>query len=146
MVVQSGINFDGFGLQFLFGIGSDGFHLRDLFQVSAVIDRLANLGKPIHLTAVGAPSQMPPGSPGEPTAGGEWYAPWSEDVQADWLTSLCEIALSKPYVESVCLQPLADSDDSVIAHGGLLRENNTPKPAFQRLLQLRERLVSGAET
>ena len=146
MVVQSGINFDGFGMQFLFGIGSDGFHLRDLFQVSAVIDRLANLGKPIHLTAVGAPSQMPPGSPGEPTAGGEWYAPWSEDVQADWLTSLCEIALSKPYVESVCLQPLADSDDSVIAHGGLLRENNTPKPAFQRLLQLRERLVSGAET
>jgi hypothetical protein len=142
--VQSGINFDGFGLQFLFGIGSEGFHLRDLFQVSALIDRLANLGKPIHLTAVGVPSQMPPGAPHELAAGGEWYAPWSPDVQADWLTSLCEIALSKPYVESVCLQPLVDSDDSAVMHGGVLLADLKPKPSFQRLLQLRERLVSGA--
>lgn len=143
MLVQSGINFDGFGLQFLFGLGSDGFHLRDLLQVSALIDRLANLGKPIHVTAVGAPSRTPPAGPGEPAGGGQWRAPWSEEVQAEWLTALCEIALSKPYVESVCFQPLLDAPDAVIPHGGLLREDQTPKPAFDRIAQLRQRLVSG---
>ena len=63
MAVQSGINFDGFGLQFIFGIASDGYHVRDPFQVSVLIDKLANLGKPLHVTALGAPrasSARPP--------------------------------------------------------------------------------------
>lgn len=143
MVVQSGINFDGFGLQFLFGIDSEGYRVRDLFQLSALIDRLANLGKPIHVTAIGAPSKA--GAPrGKPTAGGQWHAPWSDEIQARWLTSACEIALSKPYVESVCFQPLSDADDNVIASGGLLKADHTPKPVMNSLLELRRRLTAGS--
>ena len=142
MAVQSGINFDGFGLQFMFGIGSEGYRLRDPFQVSALIDKLANLGKPLHVTALGAPSQAV-ADPGL-SAGGEWHAPWSEQVQADWLTTLCEIALSKPYVETVCIQPLVDAADNVIATGGLFREDMTPKPALAQLVEMRKRLLAGA--
>lgn len=141
MAVQSGISFDGFGLHFVFGIGSDGFHLRDPFQVSALIDRLANLGKPLHVTALSVPSQPLPDE-GTP-AGGEWHAPWSEDIHADWLVALCEIALSKPYVETVCLQPLADGADDVVANGGLLRADLAPRPAFARVGELRRRLLGG---
>lgn len=140
MAVQGGISFDGFGLQFLFGIGSDGFYLRDPFQVSALLDRLANLGKPLHVTALSVPSRPPAAD--SIGAGGEWHAPWSEDTQAEWLTTLTEIALSKPFVETVCLQRLVDRPDDVIAGGGLFREDLNPKAAFTRLVELRKRLLS----
>jgi hypothetical protein len=139
MAVQSGINFDAFGLQFVFGIGSDGFHVRDPFQVSSLIDKIANLGKPLHVTALAAPSRPSNGG----ASGGEWHAPWSEEVQAEWLTTLCEIALSKPYVESVCLQPLVDGPTNVIPTGGLLRQDLSVKPAFTQLSELRRRLLAG---
>ncbi len=137
MAVQSGISFDGFGLQLLFGIDSDGFHLRDPFQVSALIDKLANLGKPLHITALGVPSV-----PAEGGRGGQWHAPWSDEVQADWLVTLSEVALSKPYLETICLQPLVDSPDAVIPSGGLLKPGGQPKPAFARLTELRQRLIA----
>lgn len=142
MIVQSGVSFDGFGLQLLFGAGAEGYQLRDPLQVSALIDKLANLGKPLHVTALGAPSGTRAANPA--AAGGQWHAPWSDTVQADWLVTLAEIALSKPYVETVCFQPLTDASDDVIAEGGLLRPNLTPKPAFTRLHEWRRKLVAGA--
>lgn len=142
MVVQSGISFDAFGLQFLAGIDSDGYHMRDLFQISALIDKVANFGKPIHVTALGAPSTL---RASENSSGGEWRGPWSDALQGEWLTAVCEVALSKPYVETVCLQALTDDPEDVIPSGGLLREDQAPKPALERIVQMRERLLSGAE-
>lgn len=142
MVVQSGINFDGFGLQFLFGIGTDGYHLRDPFQISALIDKVANFGKPLHITALGAPSAAPANSK-ELAAGGQWRTPWSDQAQADWLTALCEIALSKPYVETVCLQCLADDVNDIITTGGIVRADHSPKPVFNQLLDMRRRFLAG---
>ena len=145
MAVQSGINFDGFGLQFIFGLASDGYHVRDPFQVSVLIDKLANLGKPLHVTALGAPSRIVGNANGGSPPGGQWHAPWSDEVQAEWLATLCEIALSKPYVDTVCLQALADGPDNVIANSGLLRADLSPKPAFTRLIEMRKRLIAGPE-
>lgn len=143
MAVQSGVSFDGFGLQFLFGIGSDGYHFRDPFQVSALIDKLANLGKPLHVTALGAPSRVLSNGSAELGAGGEWHKPWSPQVQAEWLTTVCEIALSKPYIETVCVHAFADGPDLPIPTAGLLNEDLSPKVAFGQLVELRKRLVSG---
>lgn len=143
MVVQSGIQFDAFGLQLLFGLASEGFHCRDLLQISALVDKLANLGKPLHITALGAPSHCPARAAGGASPAGEWHAPWNDDLHAEWLTQACEVTLSKPYVETVCLQPLCDGPDSIIPTGGLLREDLSPKPAFERLAQLRARLIAG---
>jgi len=141
MAVQGGISFDGFGVQFLVGLDAEGFHVRDPFQLSALIDRLANLGKQLHITAIGAPSRPV----ADATAAGEWHGAWSEDTQADWLEVLCEIVLSKPYVDSVCIQPVVDGADGVIPTGGILRADLTPKPSFERLKNLRARLLSGGE-
>lgn len=140
MAVQSGINFDGFGLQFVFGLGTDGYHVRDPFQVSSLIDKIANFGKPLHVTALTAPSRPANGGAG---ASGEWHAPWSDEIQAEWLTTVCEIALSKPYVETVCLEPLVDGPNNVLASGGLLRQDLTPKPALAKLAEMRKRLLAG---
>ncbi len=145
MAVQSGIQFDAFGLQFLFGIDSGGYRLRDLLQVSALIDRLANLGRPIHITGMGVPSAA--GAATENTgapAGGQWHGPWSDQTQADWMVAVSEIALSKPYVESVCVDLLADGLGSGIPSGGVLHEDLTPKPALASLAEVRRRLQSGS--
>ncbi len=132
MVVQSAIPFDAFGLQLLLGIDSDGFRMRDLLQIGALVDRLANLGKVLHVTAIAVPSKE--------QNGGHWLEPWSEGAQADWLAALCEVLLSRPYVESVCLHALTDPLSS-IPHGGLVRDDLTPKPALQRLAKLRGALT-----
>jgi hypothetical protein len=142
MIVQSGVQFDAFGLQLLVGLGTDGFHCRDLLQVSALIDKLANLGRPIHITALGAPSATP-GKGAGVAPGGEWRGPWTDENQAEWLAQACEISLSKPYVEAVCLQPLCDGPESIIPAGGLWRDNLSSKPAFERLVQLRAKLAAG---
>lgn len=133
MATQSGISFDAFGLQLLFGIDSEGFHLRDQLQITSVIDRLANLGKPIQLTAVAYPSSG--GKGGEPHGG------WSEEAQADWISTLGELALSRPYVESICIQTLVDSPSAVVPFSGLLREDLTPKPAIERIAKFRQGMI-----
>lgn len=143
MVNQTGIPFDAFGLQFLFGIDADGYHLRDLLQVSALLDRLANLGKPMHITAVSAPSACDPGKPGGFDRGGQWRKPWSPQSQADWLVAFSEVVLSKPFVESVCLHTLADGVGDGLPACGVLAENLTPKVAVERLAELRRRLRGG---
>jgi hypothetical protein len=135
MAVQSGINFDALGVQLVFGLDSEGFHLRDTLQISSLIDRLANLGRPLHVTAVAVPSV------GSATGLGE--EDWSEERQADWFANFCEVALSKPYVECVCLQTLTDGTGTGIPSGGVLRADLTPKPAFKRLAEVRRGLISG---
>lgn len=144
MAVQSGVPFDAFGLQFLFGIPADGYHFRDLLQISSLIDKIANLGRPLHVTAVAVPSVVE--SPGNPAAaGGSWKQPWSGEVQAEWLTAFCEISLSKPYVDSVCLQGLADDEAATIPSGGLLTKDFAVKPACTRLARLIRELHGNAE-
>jgi hypothetical protein len=105
-----------------------------------LIDKIAKLGKPLHITALGAPSRPTNGGAG---GGGQWHAPWSEDVQADWLVTLCEVALSKPYVETVCLEPLVDGPNNILTSGGLLRSDLSAKPALARLAEMRKRLMAG---
>jgi len=119
----------------VFGVDSDGFHPRDLFQISVLIDRLANLGKPLHITAVAVPSDA--------RAVPIPDRPWSEEVHANWLTDFCRIALSKPYVECVCLQTLTDAACGGIPSGGVLREDLSSKPLMGRLAELRRELVAG---
>jgi hypothetical protein len=145
--VQSGINFDAFGLQFAFGPGVDGMFVRDMFQVSSMLDMFVKLGKPLHITAVQVPSETTtPGAHqegGEPGAinGGVWREPWTEQVQSEWLREFLPIALSKPFVESVSWHGLTDHGGQSVPHGGLLRPNLEPKAAYEQLIETRALLL-----
>lgn len=132
MIVQSGIPFDALGLQFVFGIEADGFHLRDLMQISSLIDRFANYGKPIHITAVSVPTQ--------PCTGGMLAEVWSPQTQGQWLAQFTRVALSKPYVDSVCLYGLTDAGAVGVPGGGLLRDDGQPTEALSALAELRRAL------
>lgn len=136
MVVQSGMNFDGLGLQFHFGLGADGMYVRDLLSISALLDRFATFSKPLHISAVQVPSDtsVDPwdawGGAKSVLDGGQWHRPWDGQLQADWLKLFYLLCLSKPYVRTISWQDLADYEGHYLSHGGLLRADLEPKPAF----------------
>ncbi len=129
MTIQSGIPFDGLGIEIRFGDGPSGQYMRDLMQISSLLDRFGNLGKPLHITAAGVPSEAPS------TRFGAWRGPWSEDIQATWLREFSRMALSKPFVETVTWQCMADGAEHPGA--GLLRNDLSAKPALRELDSVR---------
>lgn len=139
---QSGVNFDGFGLKLRFGRGAAGMRTRDLLDISCLLDRFANFGKPVHLTGVQVPS-LPDGRDGSGRIGeaGSWHGAWSETTQAEWLEKFYRIGLSRPYVETITWQDLVDTEDAVLQQGGLLRPDLTPKPSFEMLMKLKKDLA-----
>jgi hypothetical protein len=136
MVVQSAINFDAFALQMRFGKNQSGMHIRDMMQISAILDYLGPVAKPLYITDVEIPSESADGLYDGKVAG-TWHQEWDESVQARWLDQFYTIAMSKPFVDSVTYSNLADTQDSIIAHGGLLTEHLEPKESFQVLKRLR---------
>lgn len=147
MAVQGGVNFDAFGLQFLFGPPSDGMFLRDMFQISACLDQFSKFGKPVHVTALQAPSSpvLVRGEDGTTSSGGEWRGPWTEQGQSDWLRRFMEVALSKPYVESVSWSGLVDNPRLENPNGGLVKTDVTPKAAYKQLLALRTEWLGASQ-
>ncbi len=150
MAVQSGIKFDGFGLQLRMGVPRDGYFLRDLMQISALLDEFVGFGKPLHITACQAPSRAEGGStasgdegPMATASAGRWHAPWSQRLQAEWLQAICRIAISKPRVQSICWSELIDSDEMLIPGGGLCGKDMQPKLAFRELRNFRSHLSRG---
>ena len=154
MAVQSGINFDAIGLQFYFGRSSEGMFVRDMFQISAILDRFSNLGKPLHVSALQAPSSVLPAEPENGHSlpknpihgGGYWHGEWNEAIQAKWLKHFCLVALSKPFVESITWRGLCDPKEvsnlpgASLPTGGLIRADGTPKAGYRTLLKIREEI------
>jgi len=140
MIAQSGVGFDGLGSRFVFGPPADGHFLRDMFQISEKLDRLGNFGKPLHITALQVPSAA-----GAESAGGYWRNAWDENTQALWIREFCEIALSKPFVESITWVDLADRPRTGrIPSGGLVREDMSPKAGYRLLKEVRNALLASA--
>jgi hypothetical protein len=135
MVVQSGTNFDAFGLQMRFGKDEVGMHLRDMMQVSSILDCFAVVAKPLYITDVEIPSLNGSGS-FESQVAGVWHQKWDETRQSQWLNRFYKIALSKPFVEAVNYGNLADTQDSTIANSGLLTGQFEAKESFKTLKRL----------
>jgi hypothetical protein len=138
MAVQSGINFDAFGLQFYFGVAREGMYVRDMFQISSMIDRFANVGRSLHITGIQVPSGPGPDkNDASVKNGGMWHTNWNEELQSLWLRLFCNVALSKPFVESLSWRNLADGKEQFLPNGGLLRADLSPKMSYRELLTIR---------
>lgn len=147
MISQAGVMVDGFGLRVQMGQPAPGQSARDLMAFSSMLDRYAALEKPLSITAMGAPSGTPEASSAPELADrqpGFWREPWDPNVQADWATAAMSIALSKPYVQSVCWHELYDlPQPAEMPRGGLLGIDGTPKPTAQRIAEVRSAVRSG---
>jgi hypothetical protein len=147
MAVQSGIKFDAFGVQTYMGVPVDGHYVRDLLQISSLLDEFASLGKDVHVTGCQVPSAQEPdawdawgGQHSVPKAG-MWHARWSQRLQAEWLQAFSRIAISKPYVESLCWRDLADYEGHYISHGGLCLNDMQTKLSYKELGLFRQYLA-----
>ena len=120
--------------------------------IADLLDRYAELDKPITVTAAGVPSQVlvaaaanpppengaPPVAEPAPADGGFWRTPWSPETQALWVRQAVAVMLSKAYVQGVCWQDLYDSPGADMPAGGLLSDLGVPKPAATALAELRK--------
>jgi len=149
MAVQSGIKFDGFGVQVCMGIPLDGYYVRDLMQISAMLDEFVGFAKPLHVTAC----QVPAGVAADPadawfgrievSRAGQWHVPWSPRLQAEWLQAFYRVAISKPFVESICWRDLSDAPGHYLPHGGLCDAKLEPKLAYKELRNFKNWLLAG---
>ncbi len=145
MLSQAGIQIDAFALRLQMGSCAQGQSTRDLMALSTLLDHYAMLDRPITLSAIGAPA-----SPSEPKSeecpdSGYWRQPWSDDGQAQWLSAACAVALSKPYIQSICWHDLAETEKgpSEMVGGGLLGDKYHPRPSLERFVEMRDAVTSG---
>ncbi|MGA2172741.1 MAG: endo-1,4-beta-xylanase [Sedimentisphaerales bacterium] len=139
MVIQSGINFDAFGLQMRFGRNESGMHVRDMMQVSAVLDSFAPISRPMYITRVEIPGRDADGPCASPVAG-VWHGGWDQKRQAEWLDQFYRIALSRTMIDGVIYSSFTDTKDSAIADSGLLTANLEPKESYVALKRFHDRI------
>ena len=146
MLTQSGIPIDTFSLRVQMGSFQSGMRTRDLMAFSAMLDQYAMLDRPIAISAIGAPaSALTPKDPSEshPDAG-HWRQAWTAQTQAQWVSAFTAVALSKPYVESICWQELADPKGVCeMPTGGLLDGQSQPRESLGRIMELRKAVELG---
>ena len=115
--------------------------MRDLLELSSLLDRLGSFGKMIHLSGVQVPSAPDKRDVGNRLGEtGFWHKQWNEQSQADWLEQAYQIALSKPFVETITWQDLVDRKEGILQNGGLLKHDFTSKIAYKKLRQLKSKL------
>ena len=144
MLSQAGIQIDAFSLRMQMGSYRPGLQTRDLMAFSSMLDQYAMLDRPITLSSFGVPSSKiaPKDTLPDTPSSGMWRQPWNESTQADWLSAYASVALSKPYIESVCWHELADTSGSTdMRTGGLMDIKGLARPALERLIDLRTAVV-----
>ena len=98
-------------------------------KVRTTLDRLGELGYPLHIT------EYIPQSGGKPITGGWREGTWTEEAQAEFAEQFYKLCFGHPAVASINWWGLSDRR-IWLPGGGLLRENNEPKPAYTRLKDL----------
>lgn len=148
---KSGVNYDVIGQQLynggcitLFaehGMGAvSKMPVYDLYEVSRWLERLAALGKPVHITELSMPSSMASECPDM----GYWRKTWTEESQADYAAAFYTIAFGTPNVGAITWWDLSDTD-SFVKYGGLVRADKTAKPALDKLKTLFAKWQSAGE-
>jgi endo-1,4-beta-xylanase len=134
MLQSAGADFEAIGLQFYYSG-------RDFVETEREIEKYREFGKSIHITESGIPTSSEGSSywgGGEGGASYVWHGEkFTEDMQADWLEYLYTIVYSKPYIDAITWWDYADP--SFMYLGGLLRADLSPRPSYERLIQLQNK-------
>jgi GH35 family endo-1,4-beta-xylanase len=101
-------------------------------KVRTTLDRLGELGYPLHIT------EFIPQSAGKPIIGGWREGTWTEEAQAQFAEQFYKLCFGHPAVASINWWGLSDRH-IWLPGGGLLREDYEPKPVYNRLRDLIQR-------
>jgi hypothetical protein len=141
-LIRSGLNnLAALDVEVVMGVEPRGSYCRDLLEVSRLLDLYALLGLPLRVT-LGYPASDeadPEADPELRVVAGQWRGPYTPDNQAEWATTFARLALCKPFVVAVQWAHLTDGLPHQFPHAGLADAGHQPRPALDRLRQLRER-------
>ena len=98
-------------------------------KVRTTLDRLGELGYPLHIT------EYIPQSGGKPITGGWREGTWTEEAQAQFAEQFYRLCFGHPAVVSINWWGLSDRQ-IWLPGGGLVRPDLEPKPVYTRLRDL----------
>jgi endo-1,4-beta-xylanase len=136
-LVDAGVDFTITGQQMY-------FPFRELQDTIMLVERMAEFGRPVQLTEVGATSgptrrSVFDGTVEMPTDPYVWRRPWDEKLQSDWMEGLYTLAYSKPWIEAVNWYDFMDGQ-AFIRNGGLIRSpQGERKDVFYRIQEIQQR-------
>jgi endo-1,4-beta-xylanase len=108
-----------------------------LEKVWYVVDEFSQFGVPIHFTEVTVLSGEHRASSHGATRATDWKSTAAgESEQADYLVKFYSLLFSHPNVQAITYWDLGDHNAWKGAPAGLLRDDMTPKPAYDRLMRL----------
>lgn len=138
-LLRSGVGLTGVNLEIAMGYFPRGTAYRDMIELSRLIDLWSVLGVPLFVT-LSCPSSAAP----DPLAAADmevatavWPRPIDEHLQAEWLADFLPLVMSKPSVAGVAWRHFSDHDPHLLPQSGLLRADQSPKPALQQLIAFR---------
>jgi len=130
-IAQAGFKLDMIGINLQMGHQSAGRGTRDLMQISSILDELLFLDMPIVVSGLAVPSHRANRDGLDPA--GYWHEPWNPAVQSQFLQKAAAVCLSKPFVQSVCIQELYDHAAGEIPGSGLITATGRGKPALTHM-------------
>jgi len=135
-LTKAGVDYDVLGVQVY-------FPQRDLSDIVRLIERFETFGKPIYITEIGASAGVTNGAiqTGETTVPNgpyDWHRHWDEELQADWLEQVYKIYYARPLIKAINWYDFSDFRP-FIRHGGLVREDSTPKLSYFRMKEMLEK-------
>jgi hypothetical protein len=139
-LLRAGMQVTAFDLEWYMGVGPRGSYCRDLLEASRLLDLYALLNVPLHIT-LGYPSsddEDPQADENCTLNQGHYRDGFSLQTQQQWAQYYVALALCKPHVQGVFWAHLCDAEPHLFPHMGLVDVDGKPKPALDRLRELRQ--------
>ena len=132
-LINDGVDFDILGIQIY-------FPQRDLSDIVRLLERLDKFNKPIYITEIGASAgyyeqAIKMDEIDIEDAPYQWHRRWDEELQADWLEEVYTLYYARKNIHGINWYDFSDFRP-FIRHGGLVREDASPKRSFHRLKEL----------
>jgi hypothetical protein len=126
------------------GYSSPGSFMRDLFELSRLLDLYSLLNVPLHvwMAIPSADGPDPVADPNVRVESAQWPMPLDESLQASWGAKWIALAVAKPFVRTVSWLHASDSLPHLYPHGGLLRQDQSPKPLYSWMQMLRKETLA----
>lgn len=146
---RAGVPYHRIGLQALengySGNSAPTFYRTKSFTgILQVLHQYAQIGKPLHISALAVPSAPPAVRP--PSDFKPPYGEWDENTQARYLDAAYTLLFAQPSVEGITWWCPVDGRLSWIRGGGLLREDLSLKPSYRALRSWVERHTTAGQT